>query len=124
MRNKKIIICILIVSAGIAFYSICSMDNIITPYVSFKDAMYSENNVQVIGKISKSNPIKYQEGYFTFDLNDSNNNLLNIHYKGAKPDNMENADQIVVQGIYNKEKNFFEANKILVKCPSKYSKKQ
>jgi cytochrome c-type biogenesis protein CcmE len=122
MKNKKIIILILTVSAGIAFYSIYSMDNILTPYVSFKEAMESGNNVQVIGKINKSKSIKHEEGYFTFDINDSNSNFLNIHYKGVKPDNMENADQIVVQGIYNKDQNFFEANKILVKCPSKYSK--
>jgi cytochrome c-type biogenesis protein CcmE len=123
MRNKKIIILILIVSAGIAFYSIYSMNNILTPYVSFKEAMESENNVQVIGKIGKLKPIKYEEGYFSFDINDAKGNLLNIRYRGAKPDNMENADQIVAQGIYNKEKNIFEANKILVKCPSKYIKK-
>jgi cytochrome c-type biogenesis protein CcmE len=123
MKNKKIIILILIVSAGIAFYSIYSMNNILTPYVSFKEAMASENNVQVIGKIGKLKPIKYDEGYFSFDINDTKGNLLNIRYRGAKPDNMENADQIVTQGIYNKEKNIFEANKILVKCPSKYIKK-
>ncbi|MBN2402262.1 MAG: cytochrome c maturation protein CcmE [Spirochaetes bacterium] len=124
MRNKIIIICILILSAGIALYSIYSMDNIITPYVSFKEAIESGNHVQVIGKINKLKLIKYEEGFLIFNLNDADGYLLNVQYKGVKPNNMEEADQIVVQGSYIREKNIFKANKILVKCPSKYSKVQ
>ncbi len=135
MKNKKIIIIAIIsICAGIAFYSIFSAGRVLTPYVSFKNAIESGSHVQVIGMPDRSKPFEQKEGIFSFDLKesadslresedtlkDSATNSMKVSFNGAKPNNFDSADQIVVQGSYNKERNIFEAKKILVKCPSKY----
>jgi cytochrome c-type biogenesis protein CcmE len=131
MINKKIIIIIIIaICAGIAFYSLFSTGRVLTPYVSFEAAMKSGEHVQVIGKADNSKPFEQKEGVFSFDLKESSDSIagsgaftMKVSYVGAKPNNFDNADQIVVQGSFSKENNIFEAKKILVKCPSKYIRK-
>jgi len=50
---------------------------------------------------------------------------LNVIYKGSPPDMLEQEGvSLVAEGSYNKEKRIFEAKKLLVKCPSKYEKKE
>lgn len=125
MKNKKgAVIILIVVCTGIAFYSIFSMSdsNVITPYVSFKTAMQSADHVQIIGKLNPSIPVLHREGFISFSLIDKENSALDVIYNAVKPANFEKADQIVVQGIYNKNKAKFEADKILIKCPSKYKK--
>ena len=50
---------------------------------------------------------------------------LNVIYKGSPPDMLEKEGvTLVAEGFYNLEKRIFEAKKLLVKCPSKYEKKE
>ncbi len=50
---------------------------------------------------------------------------LNVIYKGPPPDMLEQEGvTLVAEGSYNMEKGIFEAKKLLVKCPSKYEKKE
>ncbi len=120
MNYKKIILILLILSFVVV--AIYSMSGVLTPYVSFKSAIESESYVQVIGKLNKSIPVRHYEGYFTFNLKDDNGALLDVLYRGAKPLNFEHTDQIVALGLFSSQKNIFEAEKILIKCPSKYKK--
>lgn len=120
MNYKKIILIILIVVfIGVAIFS---MRGVLTPYVSFKEAIEKCSFVQVIGKLNADIPVKHYEGYFKFNLIDDDGTKMDIVYSGTKPLNFEHADQIVVLGVYNNKKNIFEADKILIKCPSKYVK--
>ncbi len=122
MNYKKILlICIIIFFVIIAIYS---MQGVITPYVSFAEAVASEDFVQVIGKLNKSIPINYSEEYFTFTLIDDKGDEMAVLYRKTKPLNFEHASQIVVLGSYKRDKNFFEADKLLIKCPSKYEKEK
>jgi len=41
-----------------------------------------------------------------------------VVFDGAKPNNFEIANAVVVKGRY--EEGYFHANEILTKCPSKY----
>jgi cytochrome c-type biogenesis protein CcmE len=43
---------------------------------------------------------------------------MTVHYSGVKPGNFEEAVQIVAIGSY--QEGVFEAEQLLVKCPSKY----
>lgn len=125
MKSKKITVIILfIIIAGFVLYSVFNISDsgLITPYVPFETAMISENNVQIIGKLSNSIPIIHKKDFFTFSLIDKDDSVMSIIFNGVKPANFEKADQIVVQGVYKKNKAVFEAKKILVKCPSKYKK--
>lgn len=50
---------------------------------------------------------------------------LKINYYGAPPDLIENEGvTLVAEGMYNSQVNIFVADNLLVKCPSKYEKKQ
>ncbi len=120
MNYKKIILIALIIFfVVIAIYS---MSGVLTPYVSFKSAVESQNFVQIIGKLNKSIPVEHYEGYFTFNFKDEDGTPMKVIYRGTKPLNFDHAKQVVALGTYNSQKNIFEAEKILVKCPSKYKK--
>ncbi len=63
-----------------------------------------------------------------FILKDKDNEdspRLDVIYKGPPPDMLEQEGvTLVAEGSYNMEKGIFEAKKLLVKCPSKYEKKE
>ncbi len=120
MNKKKIILIVLIIAFVVI--AVFSMRGVLTPYVSFKKAMDSGGYVQVIGKLNKEEPLKYYEGYFTFSFRDDEGTDMAASYSGVKPLNFEHANQIVALGTYSAEKKIFEADKILIKCPSKYVK--
>ncbi len=51
--------------------------------------------------------------------------ILRVVYKGAPPDLMEEEGiTLVAEGSYDKRQNVFVSKKLLVKCPSKYEKKE
>ncbi|GMR03179.1 MAG: cytochrome c maturation protein CcmE [Thermodesulfovibrionia bacterium] len=51
--------------------------------------------------------------------------ILHVVYKGAPPDLMEEEGiTLVAEGSYDKRQNVFVSKKLLVKCPSKYEKKE
>jgi cytochrome c-type biogenesis protein CcmE len=45
---------------------------------------------------------------------------MQVRYHGVKPGNFEDAISIVAIGQYSADQEEFAANKLLVKCPSKY----
>lgn len=50
--------------------------------------------------------------------------ILHVVYRGAPPDLMEEEGvTLVAEGSYDKRQNVFVSKKLLVKCPSKYEKK-
>ena len=121
MKNKIIIFIVAIVLFVIAILSIS--DNIFSPYVTFQ---YAKENpakyVQLIGKRTKDSKVSHDSKGFYFSLTDDKGVELTMFHNGVKPQNFEHAEQIVVLGKYSLEKNLFEADKVLTKCPSKYQK--
>lgn len=65
--------------------------------------------------------ITYRNQELTFFLVDEKGNKVPVCYQGTKPDNFEHATEIVVVGRQNGET--FSAEKLLIKCPSKYEKR-
>ena len=122
MKNKKILVfiaaLILLVTAILSL-----SDDLFSPYVTFQ---YAEKHpgkyVQIIGKRARDSEVIHDASGFTFTLTDENGNRLTAFHNGVKPQNFEHTEQVVVLGKYSSEKNIFEADKVLVKCPSKYQK--
>jgi cytochrome c-type biogenesis protein CcmE len=54
-----------------------------------------------------------------FILTDGNE-TVDVTYEGSIPNNFRKATSVVVTGQYSDD-NIFKSNKMLVKCPSKYS---
>ena len=91
----------------------------LTPYVSFEEAQNSGATVQVIGEVVFSE-VKYDidTHQLQFPLMNENKEKMMVVYGGTKPANFEQADRVVVIGRY--ENGAFNADQLLVKCPSKY----
>jgi len=100
-------------------YGTTSFKSNLTPYVTFEEAAATARKVQVAGGLVE-NSTAYADASqeLQFAMVDDNGNTMKVHYKGVKPGNFEEAVQIVAIGSY--EAGVFEAEQLLVKCPSKY----
>ncbi len=105
-----------------AGFSFTAFKDSMTPYVSYDRAREGDRIVQVAGALEKGSSayVDTQESLF-FTLKDpKNSETLRVRYKGLKPANFEEAISIVAIGRYDEGAKEFHAEKLLVKCPSKY----
>lgn len=118
-RSTVIIIGAVIVFAIIALASL--KDNIFSPYVPLKEAVENpRSHVQVIGKVKKSS-VQYKDDGYSFIIHDDGNYEMSVFKTGIKPMNFEHADQVVLIGTFDDKKGIFIADKVLTKCPSRYT---
>jgi cytochrome c-type biogenesis protein CcmE len=94
-----------------------SFQNSLTPYVTVAEAKSAKGTVQVSGLLGDQGNYD-AAGSFTFTLKDDKNNNLTVVYKHPKPANFDQATGVVAIGRY--ENGLFQAESLLVKCPSKY----
>ena len=101
-------------------------------YVDFSKAsemakVGDNESIHVVGKLKKDQAGKILEmeynpvvdpNYFTFTLIDNNNVAQKVIYKSSKPQDFDKSEQVVVVG--KMQNGAFTAEKILMKCPSKY----
>ena len=105
-----------------AGFSATAFKETLTPYVPYDTARKGDRIVQVAGALAKdsSSYVSAEESlYFTLQEPESKE-TLRVRYKGLKPANFEDAISIVAIGRYDAASENFEADKLLVKCPSKY----
>jgi cytochrome c-type biogenesis protein CcmE len=105
-----------------AGFALSSFKQTLTPYVSYADARGATRLVQVAGGLEKGSS-KYlsAEESLLFTLREAETRqALRVRYKGLKPANFEDAISIVAIGRYDRGSQEFHADKLLVKCPSKY----
>ncbi len=117
MKTKVIIgLVVIVVFTGFAVYSFSSSLN---PYVTFREAAERTGTVQVLGYLSDG-VIDYdlENEQLRFYMQDDEGTKALVTYEGAKPNNIEHAESLVVVGEFNGE--LFQAQRLLVKCPSKY----
>lgn len=104
-------------------------------YVSFKEAKElaadgDMRKVHVVGRLphdAQKNIIGMQynptldPNYFAFMLVDTNHVQQQVVYYNPKPQDFDKSEQVVITG--NMRNDIFVADKILLKCPSKYVEK-
>ncbi len=111
--------------AGIVVFTSLVMFNFsqsISSYVCFEEAATMDNDrVHVIGTWDSSQPASFstETMTFTFFMTDENGNTRRVVYPRPKPNNFEQADQLVVIGQMRGDT--FVSRDMLVKCPSKYN---
>jgi cytochrome c-type biogenesis protein CcmE len=120
--KKSHIIAIIIIAVAIGAILSTVADS--STYASF--AMAEENpgkEYHVVGKLEKDSALVYnpQENanLFTFYLKDTEGTVKKVLYHGTKPQDFERSEQVVLVGKMKEEG--FQANTILMKCPSKYN---
>lgn len=116
--KAKYVIATIIIAVFLVFGAI-SLKNSLTPYVSFAQAQKG-GTVQIIGKLVPGTDIyDPQSEKLTFSLIDhKGKERMQIYYQGVKPGNFDQATEIVAIGQVVEGN--FQANDLLVKCPSKY----
>ncbi len=117
MNRKYLLILLLLAFVGYAGWT---FSDTVTPYVGVAKAMESKSNVQVKGLLDKTAPAPHMEGGdFVFVLQDEETKeTMPVRYHGMKPDQFDEAHHIVAIGKYMDHS--FHADKLLIKCPSKY----
>lgn len=116
--KPKYIVGILIIVIFVVFAAI-NLSKSLTPYVSLEDAKKSKSTVQVKGqRVPGSEHFDLEKKIFTFRMVDDSGEEFEVVYHGVKPANLEQATEVVVIGQYKQGR--FEADQLLVKCPSKY----
>ena len=115
----KIIVASIVIVAAIIFGAVSFVETNVE-YTTFKSAMTSGKKVQVKGEWIKDKESMFDASktQFIFYLKDDVGQTEKIVFEGAKPNNFELANAVVVKGKY--QDGYFHASEILTKCPSKY----
>jgi len=107
------IILIFVIFAGI------SLKNSMTPYVPLEKARQVKTTVQIKGeRIPGTEEFDIEAKVLRFQMKDPKGEVFDVEFNGVKPANFEQAREIVAIGKFRDGK--FEAEQLLVKCPSKY----
>lgn len=63
-----------------------------------------------------------QDILLTFAVRDSEDpgKIINAAYSGVMPDAFKEDIEVILEGVYDRGKNLFNASVLLAKCPSKY----
>lgn len=115
----KLIIAGVVIAAAIVFGAMSFMESNVE-YTDFQSAVQSHKKVQVKGEWDRAKNSSFDPAttQFTFYMTDDNGREERVIFDGAKPNNFELANAVVVKGRY--QDSYFHATEILTKCPSKY----
>lgn len=118
MKPKLIVGLIAII--GFTSLLMYNFGNSISTYVNFEQADGMEG-AHVVGswEDSKSYGFSMETKQFSFHMEDRQGNVRRVVYPKPKPNNFEQATQLVVIG--EMQSGVFYANDMLMKCPSKYN---
>jgi cytochrome c-type biogenesis protein CcmE len=121
MKKTHIFILVFVVAAIGVIISLFANTSTYTDFSAAIDNPGKE--FHIIGKLVKDKPIVYDTktdaNKFTFFMTDQKGVEKLVTYKGAKPQDFEKSEQVVVIGKI--ENNEFLASSLLLKCPSKYN---
>jgi cytochrome c-type biogenesis protein CcmE len=131
MKTSHIII-IVVIAAAIGIIITSAGDS--STYVNFDQAQKmsvegNKNSIHVVGELKKDfggNVVGIQPGddkvSFSFIMVDDNQREQTVLHNQPMPPDFTKSEKVVVVGRYSGE--FFVADKILLKCPSKYQEQQ
>lgn len=112
---------------GIGLFVLMNAAKDASKYSSFSDAYALQGEkFKVNGILSKDKEMYYNPevdpNYFSFYITDMNDEERKVVLKGAKPQDFERSEQIVLTGYMEGEA--FIATDMLLKCPSKYKEEE
>lgn len=119
MKAKTIIGVVLLV--GFTSLLFLNFGQQVGGYMNFEQAAQSGSKAHVVGKWLDDRESRYDpsQNVFVFYMQDDDGNIRQVQYPNPKPANFEDAEKLVIEGVGDSE--VFQANHILVKCPSKYN---
>ncbi len=117
----KLIGIALIAMLGLVFLSFSGVLGSASQYTTFTQAKKMDESVHVVGNWVRRDQSHYDidNDIFEFYMQDTSNVVSLVQYHDPQPVNFETADKIVIEGQYKGD--VFDAERILMKCPSKYN---
>lgn len=118
MKPKLMIgVCAIVLFTSLLMYNFGTS---ISTYVNFEQAE-DRSSAHVVGvwDDSKEYGFSRESMQFSFHMKDQDGNVRRVVYPRPKPNNFEQATQLVVIGEMRND--VFYANDMLMKCPSKYN---
>ncbi len=93
-------------------------------YSHFEEAFdHPGHDFHIIGTLNTQKPLEYNShvdhNHFAFYMFDQQGKESKVVYRGAKPQDFEKSEQVVIIG--SAENGVFHAKQLLLKCPSKYN---
>ncbi len=126
-KRLKMGICLgtVLLAIGLLFAQGFKANGAMGVYLTIEEALANSQSgkdkfVQMEGKVVGSS-VRYDstKPSLIFDLTDDKNNTIKITYYDVKPDNFDSGYPVIVEGRFTGDKKF-TAEKLKVKCPSKY----
>ena len=126
--KKSHILILIVIAAAIGI--IISTAGDASTYASFKEAFQmassgNQNSIHVVGQLKKDDSghiLGIEQGSdrvsFSFVMVDDNGKEQKVEYDQPMPADFTRSEKVVVVGHYTGD--VFKAEKILLKCPSKY----
>lgn len=117
--NIKIVVAVIVIVAALLFGGISFIDSNVE-YATLRTAMNTSKKVQIKGTWDRDEETSFDaaKGQFCFTIVDDEGLAAKVVLDGARPNNFELAEAVVVKGRYLD--GYFHAQEILTKCPSKY----
>jgi len=123
-NRTRLILAVLIIMGAVGFLIFFGMQQGVGQILTIEEALQKKYDInisfiQMEGQINYDTVIyEPNKPLITFDITDEKNNITVI-LKDVKPDNFDSGYPIIVEGRFL-ENDRFLADKLLVKCPSKY----
>jgi len=130
INRGKYLVGSFIVLLAIAFLMLQGLKGTMVTYLNVRELSTSgiswlNKPVQVTGIVVPGSVKEASEGnqlFFVLQDVEQTSVRLKVFFQGIAPDNFKPGIQVVVQGTLGKE-GVFQAERLLVKCPSKYEAK-
>ncbi len=125
--KPKIIIGVVIIVAALAYLLVSGFKDSSVYYMTVSEVLSKKSQVQgqgvrVSGYVNPAtidwDAVNIRVSFTMVEGSDS----LRVHYDGVKPDQLADAQQVLAEGKLDAD-GTFHANKLLLKCPSKYEAK-
>lgn len=122
--KPKILIGVVVIVAAISFLIFSGFKDNASYYLTVaelqaKEDLTPEDGVRIHGYVDPATILWDADAIeLYFEMHDEGDTVI-IYYKGVKPDQLADAQQVLAEGHLRAD-GVFEANKIMLKCPSKY----
>lgn len=126
-KKTKMALCIgvVIVAIGLLFVQGFQANGGMGVYLTIEEALATYRSdqdkfIQMEGKVD-ARSVTYNTGgpLLVFNILDDKKNMIKVEYKDIKPDNFDAGYPVIVEGKFVRPGEF-QADKLKVKCPSKY----
>ena len=114
-----LMLAIVVLAVGVGAYSLRGS---LARSVTIAEARTAGGTVQIFGYLHSKGEYDAQNNW-TFEVQDSHGETMTVVYP-TKPGNFDDAISVAATGRYVAGKDMFEAEQLLVKCPSKYQEQE